>query len=157
MQHASHLSAELAFADNFASNLPQEARHRWYACRSGHKFQAFFDKKVVAFSLDSGVPKILKVLVCEDFDVSLKKGTSSLWVDEDTRAKLWISHLPVEVAPHCFMWHGQHTTLDLNEYRGRFNVKFNIAYKTEANPATREEGKVYLLEYATFRNLYAQP
>jgi hypothetical protein len=52
------------------------------------------------------------------------------------------------------MWHLQRTTLDLNEYRGKTNVKFNIAYRTQLNPATKEAGKTYVLELAAFRSQY---
>ena len=156
MQNFSSPSAEWAFACQFAQSLPPEALGRWHACRSGHTFQAFFSKQVVAFTIEDGVPKILKVLVCEDLLVNLRKGTSSLWIDQDTGEEVSIGHTPVEVAPSCFMWHLQHTTLDLNEHRGRYNVKFNLAYRTSLNPATRESGAVYLLEYATFRHQYTE-
>lgn len=145
---------EFAFSHHRASLLPAEKFDRWHLCRSGHTFQSFYGKKLVAYTILDSIPTILKVLVCEDFAVSLREGTSSLWVEETGQEEFWITHTPVEVAPNCFMWHLQHTTLDFNEHRGRFNVKFNIALRTPSNPSTKEVGKVYLMEYAKFRHQY---
>jgi len=150
-----HLSSELAFANQQANTLQPAQLIAWHKCRSGHTFQAFQGKQIVAYILESDVPKILKVLACEDFSVSLRDGSTSTWIDDSTLVKHQVTHLPIEVAPNCFMWHLQHTTLDYNEYRGRYNIKFNVAFRTASNPSTRESGKVYLMEYATFRAQYA--
>lgn len=148
------LSAELLFGNHFASTLQPEALDRWYACRSGHKFQAFQGKQLVAYTTDGGAPDVLNTFICQDLKVGLRSGIASMWVDKDGTEQ-WVGHAPVEVAPNCFLWHVQHTTLDFNEYRGRFNVKFNLAYRTIANPITsRERGHVFLLEYATFQHYY---
>lgn len=150
-----HLSDEWTFVNASARSLPHDARARWEACRSGHTFQAFYAKQLVVYELHDDFPKILRVLTCEDLIVNLRKGTSSTWVDQDTCHEICVGHTPVEVAPSCFMWHLRRTTLDLNEYRGSHNVKFNIAYRTQANPNTREAGRIYMLEYAAFRKQYA--
>jgi hypothetical protein len=148
------LSDELLFANHFASTLNPEALDRWYNCRSGHKFQAFLGKQLVAYTTEGGKPTILNIFTCQDFKVSLRAGTSSLWVDQ-SGAEIWAGHVPTELAANCFLWHVQHTTLDFNEYRGRYNVKFNLAYRTAANPITaKEHAAVYLLEYATFQHYY---
>lgn len=155
MQTSKQLADELAFVNTLARDLPHAARERWDSCRSGHTFQAFFDKRIVVYELLSGVPKILKVLSCESLNVNLQRGTSSIWVDRDADIELCIGHTPVEVAPSCFMWHLRATTLDLNEYRGSYNIKFNIAYRTQLNPSTQRDGSTYILEYAAFRKQYA--
>ena len=151
----SHFASELVFADKLASQLPSEQYASWYKCRSGHTFQGFYGKKLVAYDFESGVPTIRKVLVCEDLNVCLKSGTSSVWLDEDTGTVIRVAHTPTEVAPNCFMWHLQHSTLDFSEYRGSFNVKFNVAFRTAVNPRTKLPGKLYMTEYASFRQQYA--
>jgi hypothetical protein len=155
MKISKELADELAFANSLARVFPDDAYARWTSCRSGHTFQAFFDKQIVVYELVCGVPKILKVLSCESLNVNLRRGTSSTWVDRDADIELCIGHVPVEVAPNCFMWHLRATTLNLHEYRGSHSVKFNIAYRTQLNPSTQQEGSAYILEYAAFRKQYA--
>lgn len=145
------LLSEQVFADRFASTLPAPALDRWYACRSGHRFQAFQGKQVVAYTLERGKANILNTFECQDFRVGLRSGVASLWNGTVPGTDVWVSHAPTEIAPNCFLWHVQHTTLDYNEHKGRFNTKFNLAYRTQANPATMEDGRTYLLEYATFQ------
>jgi hypothetical protein len=148
------LADELTFGNHFASTLKPDALDRWYACRSGHKFQAFQGKQLVAFTTDNGTADVLNVYTCQDFKVGLRTGTASMWVDSSGREQ-WVGHAPLEIAPSCFLWHVQHTTIDFNQHRGRFNVKFNLAYRTLSNPMSpKERGNVYVLEYATFQHYY---
>ena len=148
------LSDELIFGNHFASTLKPDVLDRWYACRSGHKFQAFHGKQLVAYTLENRVPKVLNIFECQDLKIGLRTGTASLWVDKDG-VEQWVGHVPAELEHSCFLWHVQHTTIDYNEYRGRFNVKFSLAYRTALNPASNEGGSnVYLLEYATFKHHY---
>lgn len=150
-----HLSAEWAVVNAAAEqNLPTRAFSRWETCRSGHTFQAYFQKQLVVYQIQDGKPVTLKALSCLDLNVSLNRGVSSIWVDLLTNDEFCVGHTPVELADSCFMWHLQHTTLDMNVYRGRKNLKFNLAYRTRMNPSTVEEGMTYVLELAVYRNQF---
>lgn len=96
------------------------------------------------------VPEITDVLTCRELEVSLTGGLVSTWESRNTKQVLRIGEVPHEVAPSCFMWMLQRSSLEMTTHRGQKSLRFPLAYKTMVNPEVRVDGVFYLLEKAVF-------
>jgi NDP-sugar pyrophosphorylase family protein len=150
MQASNRVLDERYEADKSSLKLSVEQQARWSACRSTHRFMAFQDKKLVAYSLLFQRPQIIDVFTCKGLDVSLNTGLSSLWESQNTHRQFWVSATPVEVANGCFLWMLKYSSLEFVDYQDSKSLKFSIAYRTVANPTQLVDGKTYLLEKAVF-------
>lgn len=150
MNNGSRLADERVFADLFASNtLTPDALQRWNKCRSTHRFQAFLNKELVAYTIIGGVPDVLNTFKCVSVDADFKRGLSSVW-ESSNNTVVVIGHAPVEIANGCFLWHSKYSNLEYEEFHGRFNLKVNLIYRTELNPITKARGIAFLLEKSTY-------
>ncbi len=149
---AERLTTERAFADTFAATLSAESLNRWYACRSNHRIMAFEQKRVWAFRLVEGQPKVLNQLTCEGMALDVRKGLVSHWRDMKDRPVI-IGHTPVEVAEHCFMWHGMFNSVEYPDHRGKHKARISVLWRTQSNFDTHIEGHSYLLEETAYKAL----
>lgn len=96
------------------------------------------------------VPEITDTLTCRELEVSLTGGLVSYWESRESRQILRVSDVPVEVAPSCFLWMLQRSSLEMTAHKGQKSLRFPLAYKTALNPEVRVDGVFYLLEKAVF-------
>ena len=139
-------------ADHNAQQLDNLQQARWTRTSSSHRFQAFLNKKLVAYRLLFLVPEITDIFTCQGLEVSLSSGLTSFWESQETKKVLSITEVPTEVAPSCFMWMLQRSSLELTEHKGVKSLRFPVLYRTQYNPDVRVDGAFYLLEKAVFEH-----
>ena len=144
------LRIERNAADGNAAKLGKPQRDRWENSRSSHRFQAFRGKQLIAYRLMFLVPEITDILTCRELDVSLTGGLVSTWESRSSKQLITVSEVPVEVAPSCFLWMLQRSSLEMTTHKGQKSLRFPLAYKTAINPEVRVDGVFYLLEKAVF-------
>lgn len=137
-------------ADQNALKLTTDQQARWNACRSGHRFMAFYNKQIVAYRLLFQRPETIDIFTCKGLDVSLANGLSSLWESQNTGTQFWVSSTPKEIAPNSFFWMLKYSTLEFVTYKEKQSLRFSMAYRTELNPTNLVDGTTYLLEKAVF-------
>lgn len=154
MQENPQLLLERQYSDTFAQSLPPEAISRWEACRSAHRFAAYKDKQLVVFSLFYGEPQTMRVLTCTDVGLTMNGGLHSTWVDGDGKT-VEVGHTPVEVAAGVFLWQVFYSSVSYIPHKGRFEVKFPLAYRSAHNVHKHTvEGVPYILERAVFDSTF---
>lgn len=144
------LRLERVAADGNAATLDTPQRNRWDTCKSSHRFQAFYGKQLVVYKLLFLVPEIADVLTCRGLEVNLRSGLTSFWESKNTAKVFSVSEVPTEVAPSCFLWMLQVSSLEMSLHKGQKSLKFPLAYKTLHNPSVRVDGAFYLLEKGVF-------
>lgn len=135
--------------------LDNEGYQRWKECYHGHRFQGFYHKAMVVFTLEDGQPNVIDKLTCKGLSVDLIKGFTSSWYDNKHK-EILVGHTPKEVAKGCFMYHLQESPVDYSEYAGRLEVKFPVIFKTFRSPnyPVLVAGSVYMLEDNVYDNVF---
>ena len=96
------------------------------------------------------VPEITDIFTCRELEVDLTSGLVSTWESRNTKQLHRVSEVPVEIAPSCFLWMLQRSSLEMSLHKGQKSLRFPLAYKTALNPEVRVDGAFYLLEKAVF-------
>ena len=149
----SALQKERDLSDELASlNLSRDSLSRWNACRSSMRFMSFIDKELIAYRVLFGKAQILNRFKCHSVSMTGPKGMSSVWFSEDSQ--FTVGYAPVEVYEGCFMFHIRNTSVEYDQYKGKFGVRFSMRYKTLLNPHSKAEGSVFLLERAVFDSIF---
>lgn len=141
------------FANPFVNALSPDTQDRWYSCQASHRFNSFYGKNLVIYSMQDDRSVVLDTLECKELKVDLRAGVSSLWLG-NTGKEIWIGHVPTEIAPSCFLWHMHSTYMVFNEHKGRYNLRFSMACRTAKNPMTKLNGYTYLLEHNTYQSFF---
>lgn len=149
-----NLILERQYADSLAQHLTPAAADRWDACRSAHRFAAYEGKQLVIFNLFYDEPQTLDVLTCKSMNLDIHNGLSSTWrTGEGT--SIQIGHAPVEVAKSVFLWHVFYSEVSYLPYKGKFEVKLPLAYRSQHNIHKHRTDVVpYILERAVFDSLF---
>ena len=144
------LRIERNAADRNAATLDRPQWLRWNRSKSSHRFQAFHGKQLIAYRLKFLVPEITDIFTCRELEVSLTGGLVSSWESRESKRLIKISEVPLEVAPNCFLWMLQRSSLEMTTHKGQKSLRFPLAYKTALNPEVRVDGVFYLLEKVVF-------
>lgn len=131
--------------------LPPDAQERLIACRSSHRFMAYKNKILVIYSLIGDHPRVHDRLTCEAASISLEHGLSSTWSSSTSGETLTIGHVPVEVAPNCFLHHTIYSAVDFLPYRNIYAAKFSLVYRTQHHPKSYKPDCLYMQELASYQ------
>lgn len=149
---------EMHAVDRLAqASLSHEAKARWAAIGTGHRFMAYDKKVLIVYKLDDTLqPRITHKLHCLSVEASSAEGVTSHWNDSLDSSRLWeFEHTPTEVCPGVFVGHTVFSGVDYVEHRpGRFGLRFSMYYKSLFHPKERVAGACYILEKAVFDTIY---
>lgn len=148
--HNEERASEQALVKAMLWQLNDSQASRWHDCRSSHRIMAFGGKELICYRLDSSnKPTDLVVLKCAGISASSLRGLESQWITETGRV-VDLSHVPTEILPQVFMWHTYHSDLQYTPYKGVFNLRFSLLFKSRHHPNVKEAGHYYVQERATF-------
>lgn len=148
--------AEREFAASRALTLPADALERWNNTTSGHRFMAFRNKVLKAFTIVNQRPHLIDTFECVGLYVHFDKGVQTSWVSSQG-VLTHINHTPTELVKGCFVWHNLNTTLEYSLHKNRRAMHFAMQWRTQRHPASQEEGVTYLMEKAAFDALWGGP
>lgn len=149
------LLLERQYADSLAQRLTPAATDRWEACRSAHRFAAYEGKQLVIFNLFYDEPQTLDILTCKDVSLSLSGGLQTTWRTGEGQL-IQVGHTPVELASSVFLWHVFFSEVSYIPYKGRFEVKLPLGYRSQHNiHKHRVDGVPYILERAIFDSMFS--
>lgn len=142
---------ERALVGGLLWQLGVEGQERWEACRSSHRFMAFVGKQLIVFTFGDDLKPVLKDrLTLSSLSMASDSGVASHWTNSHGNL-IKVGHTPTEIAPSVFLWHTFDSNLQYVPYKGVYNLRTSMLFKSEHNVAYPRIGPHYILEWQAYQ------